>query len=342
MNNDFLLICGPCSAESEEQVLNTARQLKESVDIDYFRAGIWKPRTRPGTFEGVGELGLSWLQRVQNELGINAITEVANSEHVNLIAKYGIKSFWVGARTVANPFSVQEIAEAGSGDDFTVFVKNPINPDVDLWLGAIERFLKLGYKNVVAVCRGFYPYVKTHLRNEPHWEIPIELARRMPNIKIICDPSHIAGDVDYVAEISQQAIDLDMSGLMIESHCCPQKALSDAKQQLTPQQLKQILSDLNFKTSDITSAEAEINSLRGKIDIVDYQVIDLLRRRFDISNEIGRIKKQQNIAILQKDRWKTIVESRLKYAEKLGLSHEFILEILEEIHKESIKEQRKD
>ena len=337
-----ILICGPCSAESEEMVLETARELKNLVAPDYFRAGIWKPRTRPDSFEGVGEKGLAWMKRVQEELNIPVITEVANASHVEKIAEYGFKAFWIGARTVANPFSVQEIAEAAKGCSIKVFVKNPTNPDIDLWCGAIERFRKLGFDEIVAVSRGFYPFAETKLRNMPCWEIPIELARRMPELKIICDPSHIAGDTRYIAEIAQQAINLNMSGLMIESHCCPSNALSDKSQQLTPAEVKSLIDNLKMKTSaiDDRNFETKLESLRSKIDVLDYQLIDILKQRFAITNEIGEIKKSRNVAVLQIDRWKKVLESRSEYAEKLGLSRELIAALFSEIHKESIKEQQ--
>lgn len=337
-----MLICGPCSAESEEQVQETARELKKLVAPDYFRAGIWKPRTRPDSFEGVGETGLAWMKRVQDELSIPVITEVANASHVEKIAKYGFKAFWIGARTVANPFSVQEIANAAKGFDFKIFVKNPTNPDIDLWCGAIERFQKLGFEDIVAVSRGFYPFAETKLRNLPCWEIPIELARRMPELKIICDPSHIAGDTRYIAEIAQQALNLSMAGLMIESHCCPQNALSDPNQQLTPAEVKNLIGSLKIKKSAIDdhNFEMELETLRSKIDVLDYQLIDILKQRFAITNEIGEIKKSHNVAVLQIDRWKKVLESRSKYAENIGLSRELIAALFSEIHKESIKEQQ--
>lgn len=337
-----MLICGPCSAESEEQVFSTAQQLKELVAPDYFRAGIWKPRTRPDSFEGVGETGLAWMKRVQDELGIPVITEVANASHVEKIAKYGFKAFWIGARTVANPFSVQEIANAAKGLDFKVFVKNPTNPDIDLWCGAIERFQKIGCDEIIAVSRGFYPFAETKLRNLPCWEIPIELARRMPELKIICDPSHIAGDTRYITEIAQQALNLSMAGLMIESHCCPQNALSDKNQQLTPAEVKSLIGSLKIKKSAIDdhNFEMELETLRSKIDVLDYQLIDVLKQRFAITNEIGEIKKSHNVAVLQIDRWKKVLESRSKYAENIGLSRELIAALFSEIHKESIKEQQ--
>ena len=344
MAKQLMLICGPCSAESEEQVLETARQLKELVAPDYFRAGIWKPRTRPNSFEGVGEKGLAWLQRVQDEFSIPVITEVANANHIEKIAKYGLKAFWIGARTVANPFSVQEIAEAAKDGNFNVFVKNPTNPDIDLWCGAIERFKNLGFDNITAVSRGFYPFSETKLRNLPCWDIPIELARRMPDLKIICDPSHIAGDTKYIAEIAQQAINLNMAGLMIESHCCPCNALSDKRQQLSPEEVKQLVSNLKIKysSSNDRNFEIEMEMLRNKIDVLDYQLLDILKQRFAITNEIGEIKKSHNVAVLQIDRWKKVLESRSEYAERIGLSRELISALFSEIHKESIKEQSDD
>lgn len=344
MAERLMLICGPCSAESEEQVMTTAKQLKEFVGPDYFRAGIWKPRTRPDTFEGMGENGLAWMQRVQKELQIPVITEVASANHVEKIAEYGFEAFWIGARTSANPFSVQEIAEAARGGHFKIFVKNPVNPDIDLWCGTIERFRKSGFDDIVAISRGFYPFSKTHLRNLPCWEIPIELARRMPDIKIICDPSHIAGDTKYIAGIAQQAIDLSMSGLMIESHCCPSQAFSDSKQQLTPTEVKDLIDNLKLKNSAINDRnfELELGKLRDKIDILDYQLIDILKQRFAITNEIGEIKKSHNVAVLQIDRWKKVLESRSEYAKTLGLSQELISALFSEIHKESIREQQED
>ncbi|MDD2387974.1 MAG: chorismate mutase [Bacteroidales bacterium] len=341
MCNNFIVIAGPCSVESEAQVITTAKELKDKVSPDYFRAGLWKPRTRPGSFEGVGEKGLKWLQFVQQEIGINVITEAGCANHVEKLSKHDINSFWIGARTVANPFSVQEIAKAVKNTDVNVFIKNPIHPDIELWIGAIERFLNAGIKNVYAVHRGFYPYEKTHLRNVPRWEIPIELARRFPDIKIICDPSHIAGDTKYIAEISQRAIDLNMCGLMIESHHKPENALSDKKQQLKPEELKSLLSSLNFRTAKTSddSYKTKLENLREKIDVIDYQLIDMLEHRFKLVDEIGELKKPHNITSLQLDRWKSIVESRLDYANTDNISRDFLLKILQMIHKESIQRQ---
>jgi len=341
MNKDFTILAGPCSVESEEQIIKTAQELKDKVFPDFFRAGIWKPRTRPGSFEGIGEKGLEWLQNVKKEVGLNPITEAGNADHVDLLEKYGFNAFWVGARTVANPFSVQEISDAVKNSDISVFIKNPIHPDIELWIGAIERFLNAGIKKVYAIHRGFYPYEKTHLRNVPRWEIPIELARRFPEIKIICDPSHIAGDTKYIQEISQRAIDLNMSGLMIESHHNPAVALSDKQQQLTPTGLKQVIDNLTFRsTKNIdNSYQNKLSDLREKIDVIDYQLIDMLEHRFKLVDEIGDLKKGHNVTILQLERWKKIIESRLDYANTDNISEEFLLKILQMIHKESIQRQ---
>jgi len=341
MQKKFTIIAGPCSAETEEQVYQTASDLKKMVNLDFFRAGIWKPRTRPGSFEGIGIIGLEWLQKIQKDLNVKVITEVGSVEHLKYLQKFNFTAFWIGARTVANPFSIQEIASACENTNISVFIKNPIFPDIELWTGAIERFLNAGIKNVFAVHRGFYPYEKTHLRNIPRWEIPIELARRFPNIKILCDPSHIAGKVEYIAEISQKAIDMNMDGLMIESHYKPASALSDKEQQLTPLQLKELLENLKFrvqKTND-NNYQTLLSDIRAKIDILDYQLIDMLEHRFKLVDEIGGLKKSQNLTILQLERWKSIIESRLDYADPNNISREFLLKILQMIHKESIQRQ---
>lgn len=341
MTDKFIIISGPCSAESEEQVFSTAEELKALVNPSYFRAGIWKPRTRPGSFEGVGQSGLNWMSRIQKELGMAAIVEVGCATHLEKILKHDIKAFWIGARTVANPFSVQEIVDALDNKEVTVFVKNPVHPDIELWTGAIERFIKAGVKNVSAIHRGFYPYEKTHLRNIPRWEIPIELARRFPDIKIICDPSHISGKVEFLQEISQKAINLNMAGLMIESHINPSKALSDKDQQITPEELKTLISklDLRYPVNDNNDFRTKLYELREKIDVIDYQLIDMLEHRFKLVDEIGILKKEHNVTILQLERWKTIVESRLDYANNDKISREFLLRILQMIHKESIQRQ---
>jgi chorismate mutase len=343
MCDDFTIISGPCSAESEEQVMQTAEELSKFVKPSWFRAGVWKPRTRPGSFEGVGSKGLVWLKKVQQTYGIPVITEAGCAAHVEKILKHDIKAFWVGARTVANPFSIQEIVDATTNKDICVFVKNPVHPDIELWTGAIERFKAAGISKVYAIHRGFYPYEKTHLRNIPRWEIPIELARRFPGIKIICDPSHIAGKPEYLQEISQRAIDLNMCGIMIESHYNPQQALSDKQQQITPKQLAEMISALSFRKSfaDSNDFKNKLSDLREKIDVIDYQLIDMLEHRFRLVDEIGNLKKDNNVTILQLDRWKTIVESRLNYAHPDNISREFLLKLLQMIHKESIVRQNK-
>ncbi|MDD3860405.1 MAG: chorismate mutase [Bacteroidales bacterium] len=341
MEDKFIIISGPCSAESEEQVFKTAQELKTLVNPSYFRAGIWKPRTRPGSFEGVGQSGLKWMSKIQKELDMSAIVEVGCASHLEEILKHDIKAFWIGARTVANPFSVQEIVDALENKEVTVFVKNPVHPDIELWTGAMERFLKAGVKNVAAIHRGFYPYEKTHLRNIPRWEIPIELARRFPEIKIICDPSHISGKVEFLQEIAQKAINLNMAGLMIESHFNPSQALSDKDQQITPEKLKVLISKLDFRypVNDNNDFRNKLFELREKIDVIDYQLIDMLEHRFKLVDEIGNLKKEHNVTILQLERWKTIVESRLDYANNDNISREFLLRILQMIHKESIQRQ---
>jgi chorismate mutase len=341
MQNDFVIISGPCSVESEGQVFETAKQLKEFVDPDYFRAGLWKPRTRPESFEGIGIKGIEWLQKIEKEFSLKVLIEVGCASHVDTILKNDFSAYWIGARTVSNPFSVKEIIEATGKKNIDIFIKNPIFPDIDLWTGVIERYLNSGFKNIFAVHRGFFPYEKTHLRNLPMWEIPIELSRRFPELKIICDPSHIAGSTKYIQEISQQAINLNMNGLMIEAHHNPEAALSDKKQQIKPVELKKILNNLSFKTNNYNNInyEKSLNKLRTEIDNIDYKIIDLLSKRFGITDEIGKLKKELNITTLQIDRWKTIVDLRLKYANSFGLSDKFVAKILELIHKESIKRQ---
>lgn len=341
MHNDFIIISGPCGVESEEQVFETAKKLKESVQPDYFRAGLWKPRTRPGSFEGIGERGIPWLLRVKNELGLSIITEVGCSKHVESVLANGIKAYWIGARTVSNPFSIQEIIEATYDNDIDVFIKNPIFPDIELWTGVIERYLNAGFKNIYAVHRGFYPYKETHLRNIPIWEIPIELVRRFPEIKMICDPSHIAGSTKYIQEISQHAINLNMDGLMIESHINPECALSDKKQQLTPDALEEILSKLIFKSRNTNDLDYEqkLFKIRNEIDIIDNELVDILKLRFDLTDKIGELKKEYNITTLQLERWKNIVETRLKYAGSYGITKDFVLKLFELIHEESINRQ---
>lgn len=341
MTTSFIIIAGPCSVESEEQISATAAELQSLVKPAFFRAGVWKPRTRPDSFEGIGDVGLKWLKNVQDKYNIPVITEVGSAEHINKVLDHGIKSVWIGARTVANPFSVQEIANAAHNNNMNIFIKNPIYPDIELWIGAIERFLKIKSNKVFAIHRGFFPFGKSNLRNVPQWEIPIELVRRIPDIKIICDPSHISGHKKYVKEISQKAIDLNMQGLMIESHYKPEIALSDKNQQLTPQDLKKILDQLNFRKSQTEDRDflTALENLREKIDVIDLQLIDMLQHRFKLVDEIGKLKKENDIVILQIERWKKIIETRIQYSDPKSISRKFLLQLLQMIHKESIKRQ---
>lgn len=341
MTDDFLIIAGPCSAESEEQLFSTLEAITKEIKPHFFRAGVWKPRTRPGSFEGVGAKGLKWLSEIKKKTGIDTITEAGNAKHVEKILAFNINAFWVGARTVANPFSVQEIAEASDNKDISVFIKNPIYPDIELWSGAIERFQKSGIRKIYAIHRGFYPFEKTNLRNIPRWEIPIELARRFPNIKIICDPSHIAGEKSLIKDIAQKAIDMNMCGLMLESHINPEKALSDKNQQLSPNELVELLNSLTYrnKANEDQNFLNALENLREKIDVIDYQLIDMLEHRFKLVDEIGKLKKENDVVVLQLERWKQIIESRLDYSNASGISREFLLRVLQMIHKESILRQ---
>ncbi len=331
-----MVIAGPCSAESEEQVMATAKDLsKRGVKI--FRAGIWKPRTRPNMFEGVGSEGLPWLKRVQQELGMYTSTEVANAKHVYEALKHGVDILWVGARTTANPFAVQEIADALRGVDIPVMIKNPVNPDVELWLGALERINQAGIKKIAAIHRGFSAYDKKIYRNIPQWHIPIELRRRVRNLPIICDPSHIGGKRELIAPISQQAMDLNFDGLIVESHITPDKALSDAGQQVTPEALEYILSKLVLR--DITASTESLNDLRRQIDELDNEMLEVFAKRMRVAREIGLYKKEHNMTILQTNRYDEILNKRLQQGEAMGLSSEFMSRVLKSIHEESIRHQ---
>ncbi len=337
-----LIMAGPCSAESEQQVMDTARRLKEQ-GIYIYRAGIWKPRTRPNSFEGVGKKGLPWLRKVKEELGMFTATEVANTSHVFEALKYGIDILWIGARTTANPFAVQEIADALSGVEIPVLIKNPINPDVELWIGALERLNRAGIKKLAAIHRGFSTYGKSFYRNDPQWQIPIELKRRIPNLPIITDPSHIAGNRDLLFEISQEAMDLNFDGLIIESHINPDAALSDANQQITPETLKKMIDNLVLRNADIDNAFAmhTIEDLRRQIDKFDDKLFDILENRMKVAEKIGMYKKQNNITILQTSRWDKLLRHRVSSGEKKGLSEDFILKVFRAIHQESINHQTK-
>jgi len=337
------LISGPCSAETEEQVMETARQLSAIDQVSGFRAGIWKPRTRPNSFEGVGITGLKWLRNVKKEFGLMVATEVANEKHVYEALKYGIDILWIGARTSVNPFTVQEIADALRGVDIMVLVKNPINPDIELWIGAIERISKAGIKKLGAIHRGFSSYEKTTYRNQPNWQLPIELRRRIPDLPILCDPSHISGSREYIHEISQKALDLNFDGLMIESHIDPQNALSDASQQITPNDLRELLSRLILRVASPSDPRLldVLGELRQQIDVFDDHLIDLMEQRMKVAETIGRYKKENNITILQSQRWDEIVKRVISKGMAKGLSAELIDAIFKAIHQESINHQMK-
>lgn len=333
-----LIISGPCSAESEAQVMATARALAGNPKISVFRAGIWKPRTRPNYFEGVGQKGLKWLQKVKTETGLKTTVEVASPQHVEQSLKYGIDMLWLGARTVVNPFSVQEIMESLRGIDIPVLVKNPINPDLKLWVGAIERVYQTGITKIIAVHRGFYALNHNQFRNPPLWELPIGLKRTIPNIPILVDPSHICGNTENIAHIAQKAMDLEMDGLMIEVHHDPASALSDAEQQITPVQLDQLLKDLVIREkSGNKEFQDKLTGLRTQIDEIDEELLNILGKRMQVVKEIGSYKKDHKITILQLKRWSYIIENRLKTGMDQGLEREFLLKMLELLHTESMR-----
>jgi chorismate mutase len=336
------VIAGPCSAETEEQVLKIAHELKDT-DVNYFRSGIWKPRTRPGNFEGVGAIGLKWLQKVKEETGLKTATEVANKAHVDLALEHDIDLLWIGARSTVSPFIVQEIADALKGTDKIVLVKNPVNPDLSLWLGAVERLYSADIKKLGVIHRGFSTYEKTKYRNIPEWQLAIELQTKFPDLPIINDPSHITGKRDMIFDVSQTALDLNFDGLIIETHCDPDNAWSDAAQQVTPKTLIQIMKDLRIRKE--TDEEAEYNNnlsnLRAQIDVLDNQLIDLLGKRMKVSDGIGELKKQKNVAVLQSNRWNAILGNMILEGEQRGLSEEFVLRMFKAIHQESINHQEK-
>ena len=331
-----VVIAGPCSAETEEQVMNTARQLA-SKGIKLFRAGIWKPRTKPGGFEGIGVEGLQWLKEVKQETGMYVCTEVATAKHVLECLKAGIDVLWIGARTTANPFAMQEIADALRGVDIPVLVKNPVNPDLELWIGALERINQAGLKHLAAIHRGFSSYEKKIYRNLPMWHIPIELRRRIPNLPIICDPSHIGGKRELIAPLCQQAMDLGFDGLIVESHCNPDKAWSDASQQVTPDVLDYILNLLVIRQD--TQTTENLSELRKQIDECDNELIQTLAKRMRISREIGTYKKEHDMTILQTGRYNEILEKRGSQASLCGMDTEFAKKVFEAIHEESVRQQ---
>mgnify|MGYP000185440338 FL=1 len=340
--NHPVVIAGPCSAETEEQVLKIAHSLK-NTDVSFFRAGIWKPRTRPGMFEGVGALGLQWLQRVKEETGLKTATEVANKDHVKLALEHDIDMLWIGARSTVSPFIIQEIADELEGTDKIILVKNPVNPDLPLWIGALERLQRAGIEKLGVIHRGFSTYEKTKYRNIPEWQLVIELQNKFPNLPIICDPSHITGKRDLIFDVSQTALDLNFEGLMIETHCNPDAAWSDAAQQVTPERLVEIMNDLRIRKTSTSEEDyvSQLGNLRSRIDIIDEQLLDLLKKRMDIADEIGTLKKANNVAILQNTRWHEILGKMILEGEQRNLSEEFVIQVFKAIHQESINRQER-
>lgn len=341
LNHPFL-IAGPCSAETEEQLLNTAHQLKDS-DVSVLRAGIWKPRTRPGNFEGVGAIGLKWLQKAKQETGLFTATEVANAHHVALALEHDVDILWVGARTTVSPFIVQELADAVKGTDKIILVKNPVNPDLALWLGAVERFYEAGMTKLGVIHRGFSTYEKSKYRNNPEWQIPIELQNRFPDLPLLLDPSHIAGRRDIIQDLCQTALDLNYDGMMIETHPNPAAAWSDAEQQITPDTLKNLIANLVVRQKEGATAnyQNELKTFRSRIDRIDDQIIDLLANRMKIVDDIGEIKRENNVAILQVKRWNEILKRMTAAGVTNGLSEDFVLRVYKAIHQESIDHQKR-
>ena len=337
-NEEPIVIAGPCSVESEEQILATAHALAQIPQVTMLRGGIWKPRTRPDAFEGRGEQGLVWLREAKQETGLPVITEVATPEHVELALKYDVDALWIGARTVVNPFSVQQLADALRGVDIPVFIKNPVSPDLNLWVGAFERFQKAGLTQLAAIHRGFSHYKESPYRNAPMWEIPIELTQRL-NMPIITDVSHICGNRELLQATAQKALDLATDGLMIECHIHPDEALTDAKQQITPEALKQLLANLTFRSKQSGNVERDLAGLRGEIDDIDSELLQLLARRMEVSAQIGEYKKHNNVTVVQMDRWKKILADHVSTGADLGLSSELITEVFEAIHQASIERQ---
>ena len=335
------VVAGPCSAETEEQVMKTAEALKE-LGINVFRAGIWKPRTHPGCFEGIGVPGLKWLQKVKSEYGLKVSTEVASEKHVQECLKHGVDMVWIGARTTANPFLVQEIADALSGTDIPVLVKNPVNPDLELWIGALERLSRAGIKKLGVIHRGFSTFDNIRYRNEPQWEIAIEMRSRYPELPFFVDPSHMGGSRDYILEISQRSLDLGFDGLMVESHCTPETALSDSRQQLTPAQLKDLLHNqiaVRDADSDAKEWKDNIEQLRAKIDVLDENLIYTLGSRMKVSRQIGEYKKNNNVAIVQAVRWDALLDKVVEIGYEHGLSKKFLTDVFNAIHEASVEAQ---
>lgn len=339
--NNPLIIAGPCSLETEEQTMETARMLAKDHRVFVYRGGVWKPRTRPGSFEGIGSIGLKWLQMVREETGMPVGTEIANAQHAEEALKAGLDVLWIGARSTASPFVVQEIADVVQGTDAVVMVKNPVNPDVQLWVGAFERLSRAGIKNLVAIHRGFTPFRETEYRNYPNWKTVIELRRIMPNLPIICDPSHIGGKREYLYDISQKAFDMGMDGLMIESHRDPSCALSDKEQQLTPADLAKLLDRLIIRnvTTDNKQFENQLELLRNRIDALDRELLEVLSSRMEIARQIGRYKKENNVTAFQVGRFSEIMEKRVKLGESLNLNGHLVHQLFQHIHEDSVRMQ---
>jgi len=342
-NQRPLIISGPCSAETEQQLISTAIELAKIPEVNIMRAGIWKPRTKPGNFEGVGKIGLEWLKEAKKITGIPTTVEVANANHVELALAHDVDVLWIGARTTANPFSVQEIAHALEGVKIPVLIKNPVNPDLELWCGALERIQKSGIEYLGLIHRGFSSFGKNVYRNPPMWQLAIEMKRRFRELPMICDPSHICGNRQMLAEVAQQSINLDFSGLMIESHITPDKAWSDAEQQITPDELKLILSNLMWRKGSSTEVLSNplLQKLREQMDQLDDELINLLSHRMKLADEMGDVKRQQNITILQTERWDAILHRAISKAKLLGLSEDFVIKYFEAVHMESISHQNK-
>ncbi len=338
-----LIISGPCSAETEEQVIQTATRLAATGKVDILRAGIWKPRTRPGSFEGIGTKGLPWLQQAKKESGLPVAVEVATAKQVEDALHFGVDVLWIGARTTVNPFSVQDVADALKGADVPVLIKNPINPDLELWIGAVERVANAGIKNIGLIHRGFSSYGNTEYRNAPMWHLAIEMKRRNPGMLLINDPSHICGRRDILMDVAQKAIDLDFDGLIIESHIDPDNAWSDAKQQVTPERLGEMISSIVWRTEEIDSEElhAVMEKMRQQINQLDDELLQLIGQRMKVADKIGQYKKDNNITILQTNRWNAILERAYERGDKLGLSQEFITKYFDAVHMESINHQNK-
>ncbi len=338
-----LIISGPCSAETEEQVVQTAQRLAATGKVDILRAGIWKPRTRPGSFEGIGTKGLPWLQEAKKVSGLPVAVEVATGKQVEDALHFGVDVLWIGARTTVNPFSVQDVADALRGADVPVLIKNPINPDLELWIGAMERVAKAGIKNIGLIHRGFSSYGNTEYRNAPMWHLAIEMKRRYPELLMINDPSHICGRRDILLDVAQTAIDLDFDGLIIESHIDPDNAWSDAKQQITPEKLGELVGSIRWRIEDVASEEYHIalEKLRQQINNLDDELMQILSQRMKVAEKIGNYKKENNITILQTNRWNNILERAFNKGEKLGLSKEFVTKYFDAVHMESIHHQNK-